>query len=88
MEVPASWQIPLSDQWQAPYFQALQTFLEEERRQHQVFPTAENVFHALHATPFEAVKVVLLGQDPYHDDGQAHGLCSRCRRGSRSRRRW
>jgi uracil-DNA glycosylase len=56
------------------YWAQLQTFVDRERRRHQVYPPAEQMFQALAATPFARVRVVLLGQDPYHDEGQAHGL--------------
>ncbi len=56
------------------YFLELLDYVERERAEHQVFPPADQVFSAFNLTPFESVKVVILGQDPYHDDGQAHGL--------------
>ena len=58
-----------------PYWAELQAFVREERSQHQVFPPHDEVFAALHRTPFASVKVLILGQDPYHGPGQAHGLC-------------
>jgi uracil-DNA glycosylase len=79
--LPPDWSVVLKDQLSASYFQKLQGFVENERRQDQVFPPAEDVFAAFHATPFERVRVLLLGQDPYHDDGQAHGLCFSVRPG-------
>ncbi|AKU97446.1 Uracil-DNA glycosylase, family 1 [Labilithrix luteola] len=75
MKIPASWQTRLSKEVDAPYFRELASFLENERASKQIFPPEGEVFRALELTPPEAVKVVLLGQDPYHDDGQAHGLC-------------
>jgi uracil-DNA glycosylase len=75
MELPASWQAVLGTEREKPYFQALVAFLEQERRERTVFPPEADVFNALQKTPYEDVKVLLLGQDPYHDDGQAHGLC-------------
>jgi uracil-DNA glycosylase len=57
-----------------PYFGDLQQFITNERTQHQVFPPDERVFTAFDLTPPESVRVVILGQDPYHDVGQAHGL--------------
>ncbi|MBW4669466.1 MAG: uracil-DNA glycosylase [Cyanomargarita calcarea GSE-NOS-MK-12-04C] len=57
------------------YFIKLQEFLTEERRSHTIFPPEADVFSALELTPYEQVNVLLLGQDPYHDDNQAHGLC-------------
>src|SRR5262249_32472613 len=78
---PADWKKVLADEFQKPYFQKLQEFLAAERKVHQVFPPEEDVFNAFRATPFDKVKVLLLGQDPYHDDGQAHGLCFSVRPG-------
>ena len=68
------WIERLSDELDAPYFAQLQRFLERERDAHEVFPPADEVFSAFSLTPFDQVKVLILGQDPYHDDGQAHGL--------------
>lgn len=70
MQIPASWRPIVGDK----ISDDLQSFLESERTQHQVFPPGEQVFAALELTPFEQVRVVILGQDPYHDVGQAHGL--------------
>ncbi|HEU5148961.1 MAG TPA: uracil-DNA glycosylase [Iamia sp.] len=64
-----------------PYFAELRAFVDGERRRHQVFPPAEDVFAALHLTPYADVKVLILGQDPYHGPGQAHGLCFSVRPG-------
>ncbi len=58
-----------------PYWPELQRFVAEERVHHAVYPAHDDVFAALHLTPYRAVKVVILGQDPYHGPGQAHGLC-------------
>ncbi len=64
-----------------PYWPELQRFVATERGRHAVYPTHDEVFAALHLTPFESVKVVILGQDPYHGPGQAHGLCFSVRPG-------
>jgi uracil-DNA glycosylase len=64
-----------------PYWAELQRFVAAERSQGPVYPAADEVFAALHLTPFAAVKVLILGQDPYHGAGQAHGLCFSVRRG-------
>lgn len=77
------WNPELRDQFQLPYWSDLQTFVAEERRHHPVYPPAEDVFAALHLTPLSQVKVMILGQDPYHGPGQAHGLCFSVRRGVR-----
>lgn len=76
MHVPGPWQRALEAETRKPYFEALTRFLENERKgQKAIFPPERDVFTALELTPPDAVKVVLLGQDPYHDVGQAHGLC-------------
>jgi uracil-DNA glycosylase len=72
--LPASWRSVLGAEIEKPYYQALSRFVDEERRHHQVFPKEGEVFTALELTPYERVRVFVLGQDPYHDDGQAHGL--------------
>lgn len=73
--LPSSWQPVLSDETAKPYFKDLIDFVNYERENYQVFPPEEDVFKAFELTPYDQVKVVLLGQDPYHDEGQAHGLC-------------
>jgi uracil-DNA glycosylase len=74
VSLPASWSAALQDAVAQPSFAKLQAFLAEERQREQVFPPESMVYAALDLTPFEAVQVVILGQDPYHDDHQAHGL--------------
>jgi uracil-DNA glycosylase len=74
MPIPANWLPVLADEIAKPYFLALQEFVAAERAQHQVFPPDDQVYTAFELTPFDAVRVVILGQDPYHDVGQAHGL--------------
>ena len=71
---PASWQAVAEVEFSKVYFRELQAFVETERREHCVFPSAENVYRAFELTPLQDVRVVILGQDPYHDDGQANGL--------------
>jgi len=68
------WNPLLSDQFQQQYWLDLQAFLRSERKRHDVFPAPEDVFAALHLTPYASVRTVILGQDPYHGPGQAHGL--------------
>jgi uracil-DNA glycosylase len=82
-QIPPSWQAPLSEERDKPYLTRLEAFLEDERARHSVFPPAEDVFSALKSTPYEQVKVLIVGQDPYHDDGQAHGLAFSVRPGVR-----
>ncbi len=79
--LPASWRAVLADEVAKPYFAELARFVAAERRTAQVFPPEDEVFAALELTPYEDVSVLLLGQDPYHDDGQAHGLCFSVRPG-------
>ena len=74
-DLPTSWREALHDELEKPYFAKLEAFVDGERETHKVFPSEKNVFNAFKATPYDEVKVLLLGQDPYHDDGQAHGLC-------------
>ncbi len=69
-----SWKQALSDEFSAPYFTSLKQFLIDEKMHHKVFPIGKNIFNAYDSTPFDDVKVVILGQDPYHGDNQAHGL--------------
>jgi uracil-DNA glycosylase len=73
--LPPSWMAPLADELRQPYILALRDFLAGERQQSEVYPPADQVFAALELTPFDKVSAVLLGQDPYHRPGQAHGLC-------------
>ncbi len=79
--IPASWQPVLAEELSKPYYQKLQDFVSQERSEHKVFPPEEDVYNALKLTPYEQVRVLLLGQDPYHNDGQAHGLCFSVRPG-------
>jgi uracil-DNA glycosylase len=70
-----SWQKVLETEFEQPYFQQLQAFLVAARQTQTIFPAASDVFAALNLTSYENVKVLILGQDPYHNDNQAHGLC-------------
>jgi uracil-DNA glycosylase len=77
-----SWQELLADDLQSPYFQELLTFLlKEEKSGKIIYPLYNEIFTALNLTPFSQVKVVILGQDPYHGPAQAHGLCFSVRPG-------
>ena len=69
-----TWNEILAEEMQKDYYQELQAFVQKRRAEVRVFPEEKNVFRALELTPFESVKVVILGQDPYHGFGQAHGL--------------
>ena len=71
-----SWKMALQDEFQQPYMKALGDFLRDEKAAGKtIFPPGALIFNALDSTPLEQVKVVILGQDPYHGPGQAHGLC-------------
>lgn len=80
--VPATdWNPLLRGEFDEPYWKDLQQFVADERARGPVYPPAAEVFAALHLTPFADVRVVILGQDPYHGPGQAHGLCFSVRKG-------
>ena len=81
--LPESWQDVLGEELHKPYFKELTEFVEEERARGPVYPPREEVFAALEATPYHRVKVLILGQDPYHGEGQGHGLCFSVRPGVR-----
>ncbi|HEX8437196.1 MAG TPA: uracil-DNA glycosylase [Archangium sp.] len=72
--LPADWKKVLKDVLASQRFAALEAYVEAERRRHTVYPSEEDLFSAFHLTPYDEVKVLLLGQDPYHGPGQAHGL--------------
>lgn len=69
------WDEILADEWEKPYYKDLRAFLKEEYKTHTVYPDMYDIFNALKYTSFEDTKVVIIGQDPYHGFGQAHGLC-------------
>jgi len=73
--IEESWKKVLWEEFQSDYFHALREFLIEEREKHTVYPPGPKIFNAFQHTPFDKIKVVILGQDPYHGAGQAHGLC-------------
>jgi uracil-DNA glycosylase len=73
--MPTDWNPLLRGEFGKPYWKSLQQFVTEERQHHIVYPESDQVFAALHHTSFAETKVVILGQDPYHGVGQAHGLC-------------
>ncbi len=74
-QIEASWKSLLWEEFNSGYFYSLKHFLLDEKSKYPVFPPGNYIFHALNLTPFDKVRVVLLGQDPYHGKGQAHGLC-------------
>ena len=69
------WLAPLSPEFKKPYYAKLYKTIREEYSTRQIFPPADEIFTAFELTPLSDVKVVIIGQDPYHGDGQAHGLC-------------
>lgn len=73
-DIEERWYDALKQEFDSPYFAEIKRFLIEEKRQYIVFPPSALIFNAFNLTPFDKVKVVILGQDPYHNDGQAHGL--------------
>lgn len=73
--MPLSWQKQLQSEFEKPYFKALSTFVEEEYKTQTCYPERDSIFNAFNCCPFDQVKVVIIGQDPYHGKGQAHGLC-------------
>ncbi len=75
VRIEAGWKEKLSDEFEKDYFTALTQFVRDEYQTRQVFPPAKLIFNAFDLCPFEKVKVVIIGQDPYHNHGQAHGLC-------------
>lgn len=75
VKIEASWKERLADEWHKDYFVKLTDFVREQYSNRQVFPPASKIFAAFDACPFDQVKVVILGQDPYHDVDQANGLC-------------
>jgi len=74
-QIEESWQLALQAEFAATYFSELRSFLKEEKKHATIYPPGSRIFAAFNFTPLPAVRVVLLGQDPYHGRGQAHGLC-------------
>jgi len=70
-----SWKIALADEFEKPYMIELKKFLIEEKKYYTIYPAGKNIFNAYNTTSFDDVKVVIIGQDPYHGPNQAHGLC-------------
>jgi uracil-DNA glycosylase len=82
VKIETSWKEVLQNEFSKPYFQQIVTFLKTERLQnHTIYPQGSHIFNAFNKTPFTQVKAVLLGQDPYHGPGQAHGLCFSVQKG-------
>lgn len=74
-KINEGWKTLLKEEFEKPYFYDLRSFLIEEKKKYNVYPPGNLIFNAFDSTPPDKVKVVLLGQDPYHGIGQAHGLC-------------
>ncbi len=81
INIADGWRELLADEFEKPYLHKLEAFVDGERERYTVFPPEPEVFSAMRLTPYEQVKVLLLGQDPYHDNNQAHGLCFSVRPG-------
>lgn len=75
------WDEILADEWQKPYYLKLREFLKSEYSERKIYPEANDIFNALKYTAFSDVKAVIIGQDPYHGQGQAHGLCFSVKKG-------
>ena len=75
VKIEESWKERLSGEFEKDYFRQLTGFVKEEYKRTTVYPPGPHIFEAFNACPFNQVKVVILGQDPYHEPGQAHGLC-------------
>lgn len=75
VRIEESWHKALAEQWEMPYFKTLTDFVRAQYATTTVYPPASKIFAAFDACPFDKVKVVILGQDPYHGPGQANGLC-------------
>ncbi len=75
VKIEESWKVHLQSEFDKPYFAALTDFVRKEYSSRTVYPPAKLIFNAFDSCPFDKVKVVIVGQDPYHEPGQAHGLC-------------
>jgi uracil-DNA glycosylase len=75
VKIEESWKEILKDEFEKPYFSQLTDFVKSEYQQHTVFPPGKEIFNAFNLCLFSGLKVVIIGQDPYHGPGQAHGLC-------------
>ena len=75
VKIEQSWKEKLAPEFEKPYFSELVQFVKNEYAAKTIYPNGNRIFNAFDQTPFDRVKVVILGQDPYHEPGQAHGLC-------------
>ena len=76
------WDEILKDEWEKPYYKSLRNFLKNEYKNYTVYPDMYDIFNALKYTSFADTKVVIIGQDPYHEPNQAHGLCFSVKKGT------
>jgi uracil-DNA glycosylase len=81
IDISGTWGEVLAPEFEKPYFAKLSEFVDKERAEHEVYPTEQDVFNSFRLSAYEDTRVLLLGQDPYHDTGQAHGLCFSVRPG-------
>lgn len=83
VKIDESWKKELSEEFKQPYFKEIAEFLKQEKKAGKtIYPAGPNIFNAFNTTPFDEVKVVILGQDPYHNPGQAHGLAFSVQKGT------
>jgi uracil-DNA glycosylase len=75
IKIESSWKVRLKEEFEKPYFSDLTNFVKSEYATQKIYPPGSLIFNAFEKCPFDKVKVVILGQDPYHEPGQAHGLC-------------
>lgn len=75
VQIEESWKQHLAKEFEADYFARLATFVHDEYANHTIYPPGSLIFNAFNSCPFDEIKVVLIGQDPYHEPNQAHGLC-------------
>ncbi|WP_084370607.1 uracil-DNA glycosylase [Reichenbachiella faecimaris] len=83
VKIEKSWKPRLQEEFEAEYFKNLTLFVKSEYQKHKIFPPAKNIFSAFDLSSFDDTRVVILGQDPYHGEGQAHGLCFSVQEGTR-----
>lgn len=81
VKIESSWKAVLQPEFEKPYFEELSNFVKKEYQSQSIFPPGKEIFNAFNLCPFDQVKVVIIGQDPYHGPGQAHGLCFSVREG-------
>ena len=75
VKIASDWKEILSEEFEKPYFRELTDFVRQEYASRRIFPRGSNIFRAFDKCPFDKLKVVIIGQDPYHGEGQANGLC-------------